>query len=157
MARISIGDYAKKHNRPYSTVMYHINIGLFKTATKTGGGVYMDEDEPYPDAGMIHRKKARTCLDCGLIFPGGHNAKYCLICRAKRKEAVKKRDTTGTKRKLSDERICARCVRPFTIRGGKRRYCPDCAKERIVEYVKKLHDADKNSENGVNKGNKLSI
>lgn len=53
MALISLGEYAKAHNRAPASVRQMALRGSFTTAIKIGRNWVIDSDEPYPD----HRRK----------------------------------------------------------------------------------------------------
>lgn len=60
----------------------------------------------------------RICCDCGAHFDGYSRDVRCPDCR--------KIDRVHPLR----ERICNQCNEPYTTRGPRSYYCPDCAKER---------------------------
>jgi len=132
---IPLAEYAAKHGRPYSTVLYHIKRGYFKTARKVHGVYLLDGAEPYPATLPEKGWTPRKCKVCENVFIGAYNNCYCPACRVQRKKEAKKFYNNGIAVNRSDERKCARCGIMFTIRGGKRQYCPDCARSRISEYV----------------------
>ena len=132
---IPLAEYAAMHGRPYSTVLYHIKCGYFKTAIKAHGVHLLDGAEPYPAALPRKGSTPRSCRICEKVFIGEYNNRYCSECRMRCKRESIKFYNNGFAVERRDERACARCGILFTVRGGKRRYCPDCARSRISEYV----------------------
>ena len=73
-------------------------------------------------------RRERTCADCGKTFVGAPRQKRCPNCQAKvaaeRNRAYKR---TGPIRPLGSIDTCQRCGRPYTVRSGVQRYCPECS------------------------------
>ena len=76
--------------------------------------------------------RTRTCRTCGVTFPGGPRAWYCPDCRAeRRREADRRRRRLGTARPLDSTDLCEICGKPYTVEGGRQRYCKACAPEAV--------------------------
>ena len=76
----------------------------------------------------------RTCKTCGKTFSGGPRAYYCPDCRAERqREQNRKHKANGASRKLGSVDQCARCGKDYIVVSGLQRYCPDCARDALLE------------------------
>ena len=76
----------------------------------------------------------RTCKTCGKTFSGGPRAYYCPYCREERKRARERQyKANGASRKLGSIDQCARCWKDYVVVSGLQRYCPDCAKDALLE------------------------
>lgn len=72
----------------------------------------------------------RVCRMCGMEFKGGPRAWYCPDCRKIReKERAAKYRKHGFERKIGDTDYCRHCGKPYIIKNGLQRYCPECGQE----------------------------
>lgn len=83
--------------------------------------------------------RPRVCRTCGAVFDGGPRAWYCPDCRAERKRRhdreQKARKRAGEVRALGSTDLCAICGKPYVVKGGLQRYCPDCAPETVRQIA----------------------
>ena len=81
----------------------------------------------------------RTCRACGIVFDGGPRAWYCPECRAERRRQhdreAKSRAKAGATRPIGSTAYCEACGKPYPVRGGLQRYCPDCAPELVRRHA----------------------
>lgn len=77
------------------------------------------------------RMISHVCKSCGATFTGGPRASFCPECKAERdKQAVKKCRNLAknkTTRQIGSTDICQRCGKPYIVKGGLQKYCPECA------------------------------
>lgn len=84
----------------------------------------------------------RVCRSCGVTFPGGPRAWYCLTCRAERKKATKReherRKRLGISRKVGDLQTCVDCGKQYAFYIGASERCPECAGKhgKIIDLQK---------------------
>lgn len=77
--------------------------------------------------------RQRICTVCGRPFVGTPRAKYCEVCRPqviRERNAAHKKSKTG--RKLGSTDFCAACGKPYTVKSGLQKYCPECAQTQIT-------------------------
>lgn len=82
--------------------------------------------------------RPRTCAVCLRTFLGGPRARYCPTCREERRreqDRIRRSSAGGPRRKLGSTDTCERCGAPYTVTGGRQRYCPDCAPDAVREAV----------------------
>ena len=83
-------------------------------------------------------KVMRKCTLCGREFVGTPRSLYCPSCRILKRH-VNYRNYVERKRAGKAVELgktimnCEVCGKPFVVRGGGQRYCPDCAKEAYKE------------------------
>ena len=94
--------------------------------------------QSYKPAGNPGLYRTKTCPDCGMEFVGHIKSYRCRECQqvANRKADVeaKRRQAAGKTRALGSIDICQRCGAPYTVEGGRQKYCPDCATAADREY-----------------------
>lgn len=86
----------------------------------------------------LYREKA--CIDCGAVVKMHIKSKRCQECQA---EANKRNNqehmrakANGHTRLIGSEDYCQRCGKPYTVEGGRQRYCKDCAQKAVAENVR---------------------
>lgn len=73
------------------------------------------------------RIRQRVCQDCGRVFEGAPRQKRCPECQAKaRTEQNRAHKKLGPMRTLGSTDRCQRCGKPYTVRSGAQRFCPEC-------------------------------
>ncbi len=78
--------------------------------------------------------RPRTCRQCGQTFPGGPRAWYCPRCREERtRERDRRHKRQGPVRHLGDIDLCIVCGKPYIVKSGRQKYCPDCAPAAVRE------------------------
>ena len=83
-------------------------------------------------------KVTRHCTLCGKEFVGSPRSLYCPACRIVKRH-VNYRNYVERKRAGKAVELgktimnCEVCGKPFVVRGGGQRYCPDCAKAAYKE------------------------
>ncbi len=72
----------------------------------------------------------RECPDCGRVFLALPRQRRCPGCQ-RRLERERSRDNRrfGARRPLGSTDACEACGKPYVVKGGAQRYCPDCAEE----------------------------
>lgn len=91
--------------------------------------------------------RQRTCRQCGAVFPGGPRAWYCPACREeRRREANRRYKAKGANRPLGSTDYCIVCGAPYTVAGGRQKYCPKCAPDAI----RAIHNAQSRAWNAEN-------
>lgn len=82
--------------------------------------------------------RQRVCSVCGATFMAGPSSKFCSVCLAERKrEQAERRKKNGTARPLGSIDKCLACGKDYVVKGGKQKYCPDCAEREIRENDRK--------------------
>ena len=91
------------------------------------------------------RMISHVCKSCGTTFTGGPRASFCPECKAERdKQAVKKCRNLAknkTTRQIGSTDICQRCGKPYIVKGGLQKYCPECAPISLKEKTEPLKRA----------------
>lgn len=73
------------------------------------------------------RIRTRTCADCGRTFDGAPRQKRCPECQAeRRREQGRAHHRLGPRRPLGSTDRCQRCGRPYVVKSGAQRFCPEC-------------------------------
>ena len=71
---------------------------------------------------------------------GGPRAWYCLNCRWERQKIADikcaERRRLGKTRKIGSADLCVICGNPYTVKGGRQKYCEKCAPKAIAEIDK---------------------
>lgn len=79
----------------------------------------------------------RICRACRCTFVGGHHALYCPECRKERRKIYNarsvKRKKENESRQLGKLDLCDMCNKPYVVKSGTQRYCPECAPKAIAE------------------------
>ena len=105
----------------------------------------------HPKAGT---NTLKTCPTCGVTFTGPIKSRWCPDCQRERNLAhdreAKRRRREGKTRAIGSTDTCARCGRPYTVKSGLQRYCPDCAPIATAENIrahKRAYHAEKMQDN----------
>ena len=83
-------------------------------------------------------KVMRHCTLCGKEFAGTPRSLYCPSCRIVKRH-INYRNYVERKRAGKAVELgktvmnCEVCGKPFVVKGGGQRYCPDCAKAAYME------------------------
>lgn len=81
--------------------------------------------------------RERTCKICGASFMGYPRSFFCPECSAERKRQQKKiYNQRKPSRPLGSTDICEACGKSYTVRSGRQRYCPECAKEQVSKNIR---------------------
>lgn len=89
----------------------------------------------------------RTCVRCGKEFEGFPAQQYCSSCAYDaRLERQAKYRQEGVKRHIGDTDICERCGKPYTVRSGLQKYCPDCQRQASLEKQRERKRSPENRE-----------
>lgn len=80
--------------------------------------------------------RTRVCARCGAEFEGYPRSKYCPQCKpeVEREQAAERRKHKP--RKIGSEDICEACGKPYIVKSGLQKYCPDCAKTVVPETIR---------------------
>lgn len=80
--------------------------------------------------------RTRVCARCGAEFEGYPRSKYCPHCKpeVEREKAAARRKRKP--RKIGSEDICEACGKPYIVKSGLQKYCPECAKTVVPETVR---------------------
>lgn len=80
--------------------------------------------------------RTRVCARCGAEFEGYPRSKYCPKCKpeVEREQAAERRKHKP--RKIGSEDICEACGKPYIVKSGLQKYCPECAKTVVPETVR---------------------
>lgn len=81
--------------------------------------------------------RPRICTRCGAEYMGYPHSKYCPECQLQvRRERDRTRRKEGKGRPLGSTDLCAACGKPYVVKSGTQRYCPDCAKTVVPETIR---------------------
>lgn len=87
--------------------------------------------DEYKPTGRPSLYRDKICPDCGVSFVGHIKTKRCKSCQAeadrKHDRECKQRAALGKVRRLGSIDLCEICGKPYTVNGGKQRYCSTCA------------------------------
>lgn len=83
--------------------------------------------------------------DCGAHFvAGSKKALRCPECRKKAKRESNRlcaqRRKNGTARRLGEAYSCADCGKPFILKNGFQKYCPDCEPKHAIQSWKEYKE-----------------
>jgi uncharacterized Zn ribbon protein len=78
--------------------------------------------------------RKRICKDCGKEFIGYPRSFYCPTCKEKRMQE-KNSHAHKTKRPIGSIDICVVCGKEYVVKGGRQKYCPDCAKTEVRKNI----------------------
>lgn len=82
----------------------------------------------------------RTCPDCGQSYQGHIKSVRCPACQAeadrRHNAEYARRKRSGHTRPIGSTDLCQRCGQPYTVAGGRQRYCPACAPSAVRDNVR---------------------
>ena len=91
----------------------------------------------------------RICPDCGAAYDGHIKTVRCPSCQREADKIhdseFKRRKRAGLVRPIGSIDYCESCGQPYTVEGGRQRYCKSCAPSAVQENLRE-HNREYNRE-----------